>query len=43
MDWSKVIRALRLFCTQIPRDRFYALYLLFAVCVAAFLMRHAGS
>lgn len=40
MDWAKIIRELRLLATQLPSDRFYALYLLLMLCVVAYLMNH---
>lgn len=39
MDWSKIIRELRLLATQLQTDRFYALYLLLGLVVFAYLTR----
>jgi hypothetical protein len=40
MGGDKVIRELRLLVVQLPTDRFYAVYLLVAVCIAVYLLRH---
>lgn len=39
MDWKGIIRELRLLATQLQTDRFYALYLLLAIVIIAYLVR----
>lgn len=39
MDWVGILRELRILATQLQTDRFYALYLLLAVLVVAYLIR----
>jgi len=39
MDWVGVLRELRILITQLQTDRFYALYLLVAVFVVAYLVK----
>lgn len=43
MDWVGILRELRILMTQIQTDRFYALYVLLALVVIAYLIRSLSA
>lgn len=38
-DWKGIVRELRLLVTQLPRDRFYAIYILVLSCLIFLLFK----